>query len=336
MCRLHFNPHYIISMPPSQSFPSPPPAYVNPTAEDSTGTPVLLDPALQPQLLCRGITPTLSNIHPEENHVSVNSIVENRDLTNTESTVIPTSSRCAVATSSGSEHDKLVSRLEEVIQALEKEDKKSSPEDKLISRLEKVIRHNGHASISEGKRDTRKPIKLKDAVGRRFSFPYYRCETWAGIEELIKQAFLHVEIIGRHVQEGHYDLMNPAGEVILPQVWEDHVEPGWSISMSMWPMPDSMPRPPPPPVHAIVDRGPPHPGLPPPSFPCNPPPRDPPPPPPFHIHPITCPKKRTSDFDSFISKKKGFRGLWRNLSGIFRKKILAALTNILVQQVKGP
>ncbi|PQE06801.1 kinetoplast-associated KAP protein [Rutstroemia sp. NJR-2017a BBW] len=208
---------------------------------------------------------------------------------------------------------------EEVIQVLEKKDKLSSPEDKLISRLENVIRRNAHASISEGKRDSRKPIKLKDAVGRRFSFPYYRCETWAGIEELIRQAFFHVEIIGRHVQEGHYDLMNPAGEVILPQVWEDHVEPGWSISMSMWPMPDSMPRPPPPPVHGIVDRGPPHPGLPPPSFPCNPPPRGPHPPT-FDVRPITCPKKRTSDFDSSISKKNGFRGLWRNLFGVFRNK----------------
>lgn len=166
-------------MPPSQSFPSPPPAYVNPMAKDNTGTPVLLEPAPQRQLLCGGMIPTLSNIHSEEDYVLVNSTVENRDLADAESTLSAASSRYAVTTSSGSELDKLVSRLEVVIQALEKEDERPSSEDKLISRLEKVLRHDGHASISEGKRDTRKPIKLKDAVGRRFSFPYYRCETWA-------------------------------------------------------------------------------------------------------------------------------------------------------------
>lgn len=56
------------------------------------------------------------------------------------------------------------------------------------------------------------------------------------MEELIKQAFLHVDIIGPHVLEGHYDLLGPNGEIILPQVWETVIEPDWSISMHMWPM----------------------------------------------------------------------------------------------------
>lgn len=59
-----------------------------------------------------------------------------------------------------------------------------------------------------------------------------------GMEELIKQAFVHVDIIGPHVQEGHYDLVGPNGEIILPQVWETMVEPDWAITMHMWPMPD--------------------------------------------------------------------------------------------------
>lgn len=74
------------------------------------------------------------------------------------------------------------------------------------------------------------------------------------MEELVKQAFLHVDVIGPHVMEGHYDLIGPEGEIILPQVWESVVEPGWSISMQMWPMPEPEPRwrpggpgPPPPP-----------------------------------------------------------------------------------------
>lgn len=59
-----------------------------------------------------------------------------------------------------------------------------------------------------------------------------------GMEELIRQAFLHVENIGPHVQDGHYDLLGPNGEIILPQVWETVVEPDWTITMHMWPMPE--------------------------------------------------------------------------------------------------
>jgi len=59
-----------------------------------------------------------------------------------------------------------------------------------------------------------------------------------GMEELIKQAFLHVDVIGQHVQEGHYDLMGPDGEIVLPQVWERTVLPDWLITMHMWPMPE--------------------------------------------------------------------------------------------------
>lgn len=72
------------------------------------------------------------------------------------------------------------------------------------------------------------------------------------MEELIRQAFLHVELIGPHVAEGHYDLVGPTGEIILPQVWETVVEPDWTITMHMWPMPE----PPPPeevPPEAVVD-----------------------------------------------------------------------------------
>ncbi|KAG9258295.1 putative kinetoplast-associated protein KAP [Emericellopsis atlantica] len=85
------------------------------------------------------------------------------------------------------------------------------------------------------------PIRFKDAVGRKFSFPFHLCQTWAGMEELIKQAFLQVDLLGPHVQEGHYDLTGPNGEIILPSVWEKVVEPDWSISMTMWPLDKSPP-----------------------------------------------------------------------------------------------
>ena len=58
------------------------------------------------------------------------------------------------------------------------------------------------------------------------------------MEELIRQAFLHVDVIGPHVAEGHYDLFGPHGEFILPQLWETTIEPGWIITMHMWPIPD--------------------------------------------------------------------------------------------------
>ena len=57
------------------------------------------------------------------------------------------------------------------------------------------------------------------------------------MEGLIKQSFVHVDILSPHVDEGHYDLVGPDGEIILPQVWESMVQPGWAITMHMWPMP---------------------------------------------------------------------------------------------------
>ncbi|KAF7893585.1 uncharacterized protein EAF02_001123 [Botrytis sinoallii] len=196
--------------------------------------------------------------------------------------------------------DGLLSKLENVIQQLE-----SSQEERLITRLENVLSRQAEAnsSLLSEKTDTRKPIKLKDAVGRRFSFPYHRCETWAGISELIKAAFLHVEIIGPHVNEGHYDIMNPAGEVILPQLWQDHVQPGWEISMSMWPIPGP-PKPrfptltPNAPVHVIVDRV------------LGPAPNC------FRSH---QPPSYSSDLSA---QGKGTRGLWQKMKGVFTRKKL--------------
>lgn len=60
------------------------------------------------------------------------------------------------------------------------------------------------------------------------------------MEDLIKQAFMQVDVLGPHVMEGHYDLIAPDGEIILPSVWEKVVQPDWSITMTMWPM-DKMP-----------------------------------------------------------------------------------------------
>jgi hypothetical protein len=80
-----------------------------------------------------------------------------------------------------------------------------------------------------------------------------------GMEELIQQAFLHVEGLGNHVAEGHYDLLGPHGEIILPLVWEDMIQPGWSLTMHMWPLPEVSLKPaaPPPPASSRPDFAPP-------------------------------------------------------------------------------
>lgn len=83
-----------------------------------------------------------------------------------------------------------------------------------------------------------KPIKFKDAIGRRFNFPFDVCNTWSGMEYLIKEAFLHVADLGPHVAGGQYDLLGPKDEIIMPSIWESVIEPGWEITMHMWPIPE--------------------------------------------------------------------------------------------------
>ena len=88
------------------------------------------------------------------------------------------------------------------------------------------------------------------------------------MEELIRQAFLHVDVIGPHVAEGHYDLVGPHGEIILPQVWETMIEPDWVITMHMWPIPEPPPKAEEPPSEPVVEVPPPPP---PPTPPVAPP-----------------------------------------------------------------
>lgn len=61
------------------------------------------------------------------------------------------------------------------------------------------------------------------------------------MEDLIKQAFQQVDVLGPHVMERHYDLIGPNNEIILPFVWEKVIEPAWTIKMTMWPIEKSPP-----------------------------------------------------------------------------------------------
>lgn len=68
---------------------------------------------------------------------------------------------------------------------------------------------------------------------------------------LVRQAFIHVDFASHHVHAGYFDILSPKGHVILPAVWSEVIEPGWELSMHMWPMPEPVvpvsPHPPPPP-----------------------------------------------------------------------------------------
>ncbi|RSM02594.1 hypothetical protein CEP52_007900 [Fusarium oligoseptatum] len=64
-------------------------------------------------------------------------------------------------------------------------------------------------AVSSSPEPEREPLRFKDAVGRKFSFPFHLCNTWQGMEELIKQAFIQVDVLGPHVMDGHYDLLGP-------------------------------------------------------------------------------------------------------------------------------
>lgn len=113
---------------------------------------------------------------------------------------------------------------------------KKKEEEDLKKRLVEEAKHKAAEQMKKDQGKDKPPIRFKDAVGRKFSFPFHICQTWQGMEDLIKQAFLHVDVIGPHVQAGHYDLIGPNGEIILPTIWEKVIEPDWAVTMHMWPM----------------------------------------------------------------------------------------------------
>ncbi|TVY53442.1 hypothetical protein LCER1_G003858 [Lachnellula cervina] len=115
-----------------------------------------------------------------------------------------------------------------------------APEEAAVTKSKQPEEQNDEAPEKAAKTDTekKKPIRFKDAVGRKFSFPFHLCSTWPSMEQLIRQAFLHVETIGPQVQAGRYDLIGPNGEIILPQTWETFLEPDMAVTMHMWPMPE--------------------------------------------------------------------------------------------------
>lgn len=54
---------------------------------------------------------------------------------------------------------------------------------------------------------------------------------------LIDAAFLHVDGLGSQVNKAQCDLINEEGNIVLPEVYEQLVRPGSSITQHIWPMP---------------------------------------------------------------------------------------------------
>ena len=61
------------------------------------------------------------------------------------------------------------------------------------------------------------------------------------MEHLIKEIFLVVPNLGLRVADGQYDLCGPQDEILSPSNWGSMIEPGWEITMRMWPSPERPP-----------------------------------------------------------------------------------------------
>ena len=62
------------------------------------------------------------------------------------------------------------------------------------------------------------------------------------MEHLIKEKFLVVPNLDIRVTDGQYDLSGPQDQILSPSNWESMIEPGWEITMRMWPNPERPPR----------------------------------------------------------------------------------------------
>ena len=54
------------------------------------------------------------------------------------------------------------------------------------------------------------------------------------MESLIKRSFSHDEYLNTQVFRGSYDILSPTGEIILPEIWDSVVKPGWVVDLRFW------------------------------------------------------------------------------------------------------
>ncbi len=98
------------------------------------------------------------------------------------------------------------------------------------------------------------PVILKDCLGRKFLFPIQKCRSWQvslpneesyrikadlviefqSMESLIRRSFSHVESMNSKIVRGSYDILGPTGEIILPEIWDAVIKPGWIVELRFW------------------------------------------------------------------------------------------------------
>lgn len=54
------------------------------------------------------------------------------------------------------------------------------------------------------------------------------------MENLIKRSFSHVESMNSKIFRGSYDILSPSGEIILPEIWDSVIRPGWVVELRFW------------------------------------------------------------------------------------------------------
>lgn len=54
------------------------------------------------------------------------------------------------------------------------------------------------------------------------------------MENLIKRSFSHVESMNSKIIRGSYDILSPTGEIILPEIWDTVIKPGWVVELRFW------------------------------------------------------------------------------------------------------
>lgn len=97
------------------------------------------------------------------------------------------------------------------------------------------------------------PVILKDCLGRKFLFPIQTCRSWQvslseeprrfkanlvtipqNMENLIRRSFSHIESLNSKIFRGSYDILSPTGEIVLPEIWDTVIKPGWVVELRFW------------------------------------------------------------------------------------------------------
>ncbi len=54
------------------------------------------------------------------------------------------------------------------------------------------------------------------------------------MEHLIQRSFSQDESINSKIFRGGYDILSPTGEIVLPEIWDTVIKPGWTVELRIW------------------------------------------------------------------------------------------------------